>query len=253
MIREIIQIDEDKCNGCGLCAAACHEGAIQMIGGKARLVKESYCDGLGDCLPACPMGAIGKMEREAEAYDAAAVSRWQATLASVASADAAGAKAAWNAGRGCPGAAARQLCSSPTAEAPADGKASLAAACPSALRQWPVQLRLAPIKSPAYDHAPLLLAADCAAYAYGRFHDDFMRGHGVLIACPKLDPVDYREKLTAILRQNEISGLHVVRMEVPCCGGLVAAAKEALLASGRQAQWKVTTLSCTGAVCGASS
>ena len=236
MIRKIVHIDEEKCNGCGLCAKACHEDAIQMIDGKARLVKDDYCDGLGDCLPACPADAIQIVEREAAAYDHAAV---QARIAAKKTAAPEGAPAF----HGCPGSMARQLRREPVQAAPA---ASQAAAPQSQLRTWPVQIQLAPINAPYFDGAKLLIAADCTAYAYANYHEEFIKGHVVLVGCPKLDPVDYSEKLTAILAQNEIKSVKIVRMEVPCCGGLDYAAKQALQASGKMIPWQVVTISCDG-------
>ena len=234
MLRKIIQIDENKCNGCGACAAACHEGAIGMVAGKARLLRDDYCDGLGDCLPACPTGAISFIEREAAAYDEAAVQRHQAaqkvdsgTLPC-----------------GCPGSMAREIRRSPATDAtPA---ASVAAA--SQLRQWPVQIKLAPVNAPYFDGASLLVAADCTAYAYGNFHQDFIRGKVTLIGCPKLDSVDYSEKLTEIIRQNDIRSLTIVRMEVPCCGGIEHAAVTALKNSGKFIPWQVVTISTDGRI-----
>ena len=192
MIRKIITIDENKCNGCGACAAACHEGAIEMVGGKAKLAREDYCDGLGDCLPECPTGAITFEEREAPAYDESAVSRQ--------------------------------------------------------LQQWPVQIKLVPTKAPYFDNANLLIAADCTAYAYGNFHQEFIRNRITLIGCPKLDSVDYSEKLTAIIRDNNIKSVTVVRMEVPCCGGIENAVKTALQASGKFIPWQVITISTDGKI-----
>ena len=212
MIRQIIHIDQEKCNGCGLCVKACHEGAIALIGGKAYLAREHYCDGLGDCLPGCPTGAITFETREAPAYDEAAVQRAKAEKAA--------------AGHGCPGSRARMLAREP--EAPQEGH------CPSQLRQWPVQLKLVPIRAPWFEEADVLVAADCTAYAYGDFHRDFLRGKALLIACPKLDGVDYSEKLTAIFRENSIRSVTVLRMEVPCCGGLQRAVELAAAASGKE-------------------
>ena len=210
MIRKTIRIDEEACNGCGACAAACHEGAIEMIGGKARLVREHYCDGLGDCLPACPAGAISFEEREAPAYDEAAVL------------------------------AAKQQ------QRPAPLPRGCAAPVPSQLSQWPVQIQLVPVRAPYFDGADLLVAADCTAFAYGNFHSEFIRGRVTLIGCPKLDSADYSEKLAAILANNNIRSLTVVRMEVPCCGGLVSAAKQALQASGKPVPWKTAVISRDG-------
>ena len=193
MIRKIIQIDENKCNGCGLCAGACHEGAIGMVGGKAKLLRDDYCDGLGDCLPACPTGAITFVEREAAAYNEAAVQA-------------------------------------------------------SSLRQWPVQIKLAPMRAAWFDGAKLLIAATCTAYAYAKFHEDFIKGHVTLVGCPKLDGVDYSMKLTHIFRENDIREVTVVRMEVPCCGGLPFAVQKALKESGKNIPLKVVTLSTDGSI-----
>lgn len=229
MKRKIIKIDEDICIGCGLCAEACHEGAIGMVDGKARLLREDYCDGLGDCLPACPTGAITFEEREAPAYDAAAVE--------------ASRRAAEPLPCGCPGTLARTL--DRPDEAP--GQERETSAClHSELRQWPVQIQLVPVKAPYFDHADLLIAADCTAYAYADFHRTFLRGRIALVGCPKLDHVDYAEKLTAIFAENAIESVTVVRMEVPCCGGLVKAVKEALQASGKTIPCQVITVTTEG-------
>lgn len=193
MIRRIIQIDEEKCNGCGACAAACHESAIGMVDGKAKLLRDDYCDGLGDCLPACPTGAITFVEREAAAYDEAAVIRNQRPL-----------------------------------------------------QQWPIQIKLVPTSAPYFDGAKLLIAADCTAYAYASFHEDFKNEKIVLVGCPKLDSVDYSEKLEEIIRSNNITEVTIVRMEVPCCGGLEMAAKKALQNSGKFIPWQVVTISIDG-------
>ena len=195
MIRRIIQIDEEKCNGCGACAAACHESAIGMVDGKAKLLRDDYCDGLGDCLPACPTGAITFVEREAAAYDEAAVIRDQRPL-----------------------------------------------------QQWPVQIKLVPTSAPYFDGAKLLIAADCTAYAYASFHEDFKNEKIVLVGCPKLDSVDYSEKLEEIIRSNNITEVTIVRMEVPCCGGLEMAAKRALQNSGKFIPWQVATISVDGKI-----
>lgn len=226
MIRKIIHIDEEKCVGCGLCAEACHEGAIQMVNGKAKLTREDYCDGLGDCLPACPTGAITFEEREAPAYDHAAV------LAS---------KQEKAAPRGCPGSSPKVI----HREAEA---AQSACAVPGRLSQWPVQIKLVPVKAPYFENARLLVAADCTAFAYGNFHNDFIRNHITLIGCPKLDAVDYGEKLTQILAYNTIKSITVVRMEVPCCGGIENAVKNALRESGKQIPWNVVTISTEGKI-----
>ncbi len=202
MIRKIIQIDEEKCNGCGACANACHEGAIEMVNGKAKLMREDYCDGMGDCLPQCPTGAITFVEREAAAYDKQAV----------------------------------------------EGVAAPVAKLQSQLGQWPVQIKLVPINAPYFDGAKLLIAADCTAYAYANMHQDFMRGKITLIGCPKLDAVDYTEKLTEIIRSNNIQSVTVVRMEVPCCGGLQMAAINALKNSGKFIPWQVVTISIDGKI-----
>lgn len=231
MLRKIIQIEESKCNGCGLCAAACHEGAIGMEGGKAKLLRDDYCDGLGDCLPACPTGAITFVEREAAAYDEQAV---RENRKKAGSGDAA-------LPCGCPGSQSRRIERKESA-------AAKAAPADSQLRQWPVQIKLAPVNAPYFQGAGLLIAADCTAYAYGDFHRDFIRGRVVLIGCPKLDEGDYTEKLTEILRQNEIKSLTVVRMEVPCCGGIERAAVAALKSSGKFLPWQVVTLSTDGRV-----
>ena len=202
MVRKIIEIDKEKCNGCGLCAKACHEGAIGMVEGKAALLREDYCDGLGDCLPACPTGAITFVNREAAAYDEAAV------LAAKANAT--------------------------------QGNAE------SQLRQWPVQIKLAPVRAPWFQGCKLLIAADCTAYAYANFHQEFIREHITLVGCPKLDGVDYSIKLTETLKNNEIRSITVVRMEVPCCGGLEFAVKKALRDSGKILPWSVVTISTDG-------
>ena len=230
MIRRIIHIDQDRCNGCGLCAQACHEGAIGMVDGKAKLLRDDYCDGLGDCLPACPTGAITFVEREAAAYDEAAVqahkNQMQEPLAC-----------------GCPGSQSRAICREEP-ETPALSTGPVA----SQLRQWPVQIKLAPINAPYFQSAKLLVAADCSAYAYGNFHNEFMRGKVTLVGCPKLDGVDYSEKLSEILRQNDIKSVTVVRMEVPCCGGLEHAVVTALKNSGKMIPWQVVTLSTDGRI-----
>ena len=230
MIRKIIKIDEKKCNGCGACASACHEGAIEMIDGKAKLTREDYCDGLGDCLPACPTGAITFEEREAPAYDEAAVlaskqKKVHETLAC-----------------GCPGTQARQIIregSDSSIQTPVIN---------SELMQWPVQIKLLPPRAPYFEGANLLIAADCTAYAYGDFHKEFMRNHITLIGCPKLDEGDYTEKLTEIITNNNIKSMTVVRMEVPCCGGIEHAAKRALQASGKFIPWRVVTISTNGKI-----
>lgn len=229
MIRKIIQIDEEACNGCGACAQACHEGAIGMVKGKAKLLRDDYCDGLGDCLPACPTGAITFVEREAAAYDEAAVLQNKAQKAQAAPFS------------GCPGHAGKTF-QRGAAPAAAAGKQE------SQLGQWPCQIKLVPVKAPYFQGAKLLIAADCTAYAYASFHQDFMRGKITLVGCPKLDSVDYSEKLTEILRENDIQSVTVVRMEVPCCGGIELAVKKALQESGKFIPWQVVTISTDGRI-----
>ena len=228
MIRKIIKIDQERCNGCGACAAACHEGAIEMIDGKATLTREDYCDGLGDCLPACPTAAISFEEREAPAYDE------QAVLA---------AKEKKSAPRklpcGCAGTQAKSI---------KRETVTAVARATSQLSQWPCQIKLVPIHAPYFDGANLLIAADCTAYAYGSFHQDFIRNHITLIGCPKLDENDYAEKLEQIIRYNNIKSVKVVRMEVPCCGGIENAVKRALIASGKFIPWQVVTISTDGKI-----
>ena len=230
MIRRIIEIDSEKCNGCGLCAQACHEGAIGMVDGKARLLRDDYCDGLGDCLPACPTGAISFVEREAAAYDEAAVQARKAAQAEPLPC-------------GCPGSQSRAI-----VRTEPEQEVAACRSVTSQLRQWPVQIKLAPVNAPYFHQAHLLVAADCTAYAYGAFHQDFIRGKVTLIGCPKLDSVDYSEKLTEILRQNEVKSLTIVRMEVPCCGGIQNAAVTALKNSGKFIPWQVVTISTDGRI-----
>lgn len=236
MIRKIIKIDEEKCNGCGACAAACHEGAIEMIDGKAKLTREDYCDGLGDCLPACPTDAISFEEREAPAYDEAAV------LAAKAK------KAEAPLPCGCPGTQSRAIRRESAGIESEAAQGFPATASVSQLSQWPVQIKLAPVNAPYFNGAKLLVAADCTAYAYGNFHNEFIRDHITLIGCPKLDSVDYSEKLTAILANNDIRSVTVVRMEVPCCGGIEHAVKTALQESGKFIPWQVVTISTDGRI-----
>ena len=226
MKRRIIHIDEDKCNGCGACADACHEGAIGLVDGKARLLRDDYCDGLGDCLPACPTEAISFVEREAAAYDHQAV---QANMAKK--------KAAHT---GCPGHQARKISPAPISSAPAG--------VPSQLGQWPCQIKLVPVNAPYFHGAKLLIAADCTAFAYAGLHQELMAGKITLIGCPKLDAVDYSEKLLQIIKNNQIQSVTVVRMEVPCCGGLEAAVKTALRDSGKFLPWQVITISIDGKI-----
>lgn len=230
MIRKIIRIDEDKCNGCGACAAACHEGAIEMINGKAKLTREDYCDGLGDCLPACPVDAISFEEREAPAYDEKAVLEAKNKKITDAPLPC-----------GCPGTNAKAI-RRDEISAPSRTSAQ------SRLTQWPCQIKLVPVNAPYFENANLLVAADCTAFAYGNFHEDFIRNHITLIGCPKLDEGDYAEKLTQIIANNNIKSVKVVRMEVPCCGGIENAVKRALQASGKFIPWQVVTISTDGRI-----
>lgn len=230
MKRRIIHIDKEKCNGCGACAAACHEGAIAMVNGKAKLMRDDYCDGLGDCLPACPTGAITFVEREAAAYNAEAVKENMMKK-----------KLSGHHG-GCPG--SRLMTMNREENAPSAQPAEMQ----SRLRQWPVQIKLMPVNAPYFDGAKLLIAADCTAYAYAAFHEKFIKNHITLVGCPKLDSVDYSEKLTEIIANNNIQSVTVVRMEVPCCGGLEHAAKTALQNSGKFIPWQVVTISTDGRI-----
>ena len=232
MVRRIIEIDRDKCNGCGACAEACHEGAIAMVDGKAQLMRDDYCDGLGDCLPTCPTGAITFVEREAAAYDEQAVMENKQRKMR---------EQGMTLPCGCPGSHSRNIQRQdvPAAEAPRAEQASR-------LSQWPVQIKLVPVNAPYFAGARLLIAADCTAYAYAAFHERFIKGHITLVGCPKLDSVDYAEKLTEIIRENDIKSVTVVRMEVPCCGGLELAAKKALQQSGKFIPWQVVTVTVDG-------
>lgn len=279
MIRKIIHIDEEKCNGCGICANACHEGAIDMVDGKAKLVRENFCDGFGDCLPTCPAGAITFEEREAPAYDEAAVKRAQedkmsdnenkgfgqaigaSTNASTGnnspstseSRPSIGHFAPHAPGFGCPGSRLMQFDRSDEDEAEQEaqsgyGRGGFAARPVSRLNQWPCQIKLLPTRAPFYDGAKLLIAADCTAYAYANMHEDFMKGKITLIGCPKLDAVDYSEKLTEIIAENDVKSVTIVRMEVPCCGGLQRAAEIALRNSGKFIPWQVVTISRDGRI-----
>jgi len=228
MVRQIIKIDEENCNGCGLCAQACHEGAIAMVDGKAKLIRDDYCDGLGNCLPVCPTGAIAFEEREAAAFDEEAVKANQSQTQPLPC--------------GCPGTNARAINHSAAAHSEAPVHTA------SELRQWPVQIKLVPVNAPYFNNAHLLIAADCAAYACAAFHSRFMKNKITLIGCPKLDEGDYSEKLTAIIKNNDIKSVTVVRMEVPCCGGIESAAVNALKRSGKFIPWQVYTLSTDGNV-----
>lgn len=219
MIRRVIQIDEEKCNGCGICVTACHEGAIGMVDGKARLMRDDYCDGLGDCLPNCPTGAISFIEREAAAYDEAAV---KANMERKETHKAAGREAF------------QEEVSRETVQ--------------SQLQQWPCQIKLVPVNAPYFEDVKLLIAADCTAYAYANMHEEFMKGKITLIGCPKLDQIDYSEKLTQIIAENNIKSVTVLRMEVPCCGGLENAAVKALQNSGKFLPWQVVTISIDGRI-----
>lgn len=228
MIRKIIKIDEEKCTGCGLCAEACHEGAIEIIDGKARVTREDYCDGLGDCLPACPTNAITFEEREAPAYNEAAVLAAKQRKAGAALPC------------GCPGTHSKSI--------RREAAAAPTAPVTSQLSQWPVQIKLVPVNAPYFSGANLLIAADCTAYAYGNFHNEFIKGRVTLIGCPKLDEGDYAEKLTAIIANNDIKSVTVARMEVPCCGGIENAVRSALQASGKFIPWRVVTISADGRI-----
>lgn len=229
MLRQIIKIDEEKCTGCGICADACHEGAIGMVDGKAKLLRDDYCDGLGNCLPACPTGAISFEEREALPYDEAAVLAKTKVIDEKPLAC------------GCPGTNLKVIKHNNTV-------VENSAVISSQLSQWPVQIKLAPVNAPYFQNANLLIAADCSAYAYGDFHNKFIRNRVTLIGCPKLDDGDYTEKLTEIIRMNDIKSVTVVRMEVPCCGGIENAAKNALLASEKFIPWQVVTISTDGRI-----
>lgn len=244
MIRKIIQIDEDKCNGCGICATACHEGAIAIVDGKAVLTRDDYCDGFGDCLPECPTGAITFIEREAAAYDEAAVAENKRRQAMNHPSPAGHPHGGFQ----CPGSAQRTFVRDEAPVAEAAPAAAAPAARPSELVNWPVQIKLAPTRAAYFDGANLLIAADCCAYAYANFHQDYIRNKVALIGCPKLDDIDYTEKLAQIITGNDIKSLTVTRMEVPCCGGLEQAAVQALRASGKFIPWQVVTFSLDGQI-----
>ena len=232
MVRRIIEIDRDKCNGCGACAEACHEGAIAMVDGKAQLMRDDYCDGLGDCLPTCPTGAITFVEREAAAYDEKAVMENKQRKMR---------EQGMTLPCGCPGSQSRNIQreAAPAEEVPHAEQTSR-------LSQWPVQIKLVPVQAPYFQGKKLLVAADCTAYAYAGFHERFIRDHITLVGCPKLDSMDYSEKLTEIIRENDIKSVTVVRMEVPCCGRLEMAAKKALQQSGKFIPWQVVTVTVDG-------
>ena len=232
MKRRIIEINQDKCNGCGACAAACHEGAIAMVDGKVKLMRDDYCDGSGDCLPACPTGAISFVERGGAAYDEAAVlANKQKKMR----------QEEMRLPSGCPGTRMKTIL-----HAEPSGAETAPPHVQSRLSQWPVQIKLVPVNAPYFDGAKLPIAADCTAYAYAAFHEQFIKGHITLVGCPKLDSVDYSEKLTEIIRNNDIKSVTIVRMEVPCCGGLEHAAKTALRNSGKFIPWQVVTISTYG-------
>ena len=246
MIRKIVKIDEEKCTGCGLCASACHENAIVMENGKAHLLRDDFCDGFGDCLPACPAGAITIEERESAEYNPAAVEMRKQILAQQAS----GAPMAHPHAGGCPGSAMHTFnrTQNPSQTSESENENAERTTVRSELMQWPVQIKLLPVQAPFYENANLLIAADCTAYAYATFHRDFIKNHITLVGCPKLDEGDYTEKLTEIISQNNIKSLTIVRMEVPCCGGLERATTEALKASGKFLPWRVVVISRDGEI-----
>ena len=257
MIRTVIHINEELCSGCGLCASACKEGAIAMVNGKARLIRDDYCDGLGNCLPVCPTNAISFIEREAAAFDEAAVEANMKANSEKANINVntdintnsiEGTQGVKKVFTGCPGSMARKILR--TSQNPKEDRnhVQVNISSESELRQWPVQIKLVPVNAPYFDGAHLLIAADCTAYAYANFHQEFIRGKITLIGCPKLDEGDYSEKLTEIIRQNSIKSVTIVRMEVPCCGGLARAAETALRNSGKFIPWQVKIISTDGQI-----
>ena len=242
MLRQIIKIDEEKCNGCGLCVTACHEGAIKLVDGKARLIRDDYCDGLGDCLPGCPVGAITFEQREAAEYNAEEVKKNMEQKRQELNAH----HGSNGSPCGCPGTQAKAIARRVTEEEPVIQEQPQIVA--SQLNSWPIQIKLVPVQAPYFDGAHLLIAADCTAYAYGNFHQDLMKNKITLIGCPKLDEGDYSEKLAAIIKNNNLKSVTVVRMEVPCCAGLANAAVEALKASGKMLPWRIVTISIDGQI-----
>ena len=236
MVRKIIKINKEKCNGCGLCVSACHEGAIGMVAGKAELLRDDYCDGLGNCLPVCPTEAITFEEREAEEFDEAAVKSNMEN------------KALPPLACGCPGTNMKAIKRENTSETPVREGAAGIAPVETHLNQWPVQIKLVPTNAPYFENANLLIAADCSAFAYGNFHAEYMRNRVTIIGCPKLDEGDYSEKLTDILKGNNVKSVTIVRMEVPCCAGIENAAKMALQNCGKMIPWQVVTISTDGRI-----
>lgn len=245
-VRQIIEIDEERCDGCGLCAEACHEAAIGIVNGKAKLLRDDYCDGMGDCLPACPQDAIRFVQREAADYDEAAVEANKR-----AKAQAAGAAAHAHAGGGCPSARMQVFDRQPEAAAPAAASGAaplgtLTVNVPNEISTWPIQIKLVPVNAPYFDGCDLLIAADCTAFANGNFHHDYMRGKVTIIGCPKLDMVDYTDKLASIIMNNNVKSVTIARMVVPCCGGLENAVRNAVIASGKRIPFEVVTFNLDG-------